>query len=207
VEQVLLQERGVNAGGGVRTSGSPEASASSEHGKSTANTARKLEGISGLPKGQTKAGASVVIGNNYEVADIAPSRVFPAASTLGRVVRASPIAESHTISIVWPLPSQLLRYRRNPAGYVSMLLGDEGDGSVLSYLKHDLGLVEGISAGIDLDSSGFSLMGVDMTLSPTAMRGNTSHQEQVLETCLSAVFGYCNMLRKLQAPPKWIWDE
>lgn len=168
---------------------------------------RRVQGIAGLPAGQTKAGAAVTIGNAYEPSDISPSAIFPAASTLAKVVRVSPIAESHTISIVWPLPSQLHRYRRNPAGYLSSLLGDEGEGSILAHLKGELGLVEEISAGLQLDSAGFSLMGVDMTLSPTAMRGSKQEQEEVLQQCLQAVFAYCNMLRRLQAPPKWIWDE
>lgn len=34
--------------------------------------------------------------------------------------------------------------------------------------------MEEVSAGLELDSSGFSLIAVDMTLSPTAMRVPTS---------------------------------
>lgn len=29
----------------------------------------------------------------------------------------------------------------------------------------------------------------------------------MLQTCLKAVFAYCNMLRSLESPPKWLWDE
>lgn len=46
-----------------------------------------------------------------------------------------PIKEKHSISITWQLPSILPYWKSRPTDYISHLLGHEGVGSILSYLR------------------------------------------------------------------------
>lgn len=40
------------------------------------------------------------------------------------------------LELTWAMPPQLLKYRSKPEEYAAWLLGDEGQGSLLSYLRH-----------------------------------------------------------------------
>jgi hypothetical protein len=119
-----------------------------------------------------------------------------------------PVADIHELSILFPLPP--LRdandFRVGATDLASSMLGDEGSGSVLSYLRaSELG--ESLSAGLEVDSTGFSLLKVTVVLSPVVVRNaatasNSSASVSVLhEACdriSGAVFGYIKV-NKLRA--------
>lgn len=52
-----------------------------------------------------------------------------------RLYRIIPMKEYHSVEINWALPSYLKHYKTKPLHYISHLLGHEGKGSILSYLK------------------------------------------------------------------------
>ncbi|KAM7098804.1 nardilysin isoform 2-T2 [Molossus nigricans] len=56
----------------------------------------------------------------------------PAFNKLYRVV---PIRKIHALTITWALPPQQQHYRVKPLHYISWLVGHEGKGSILSYLR------------------------------------------------------------------------
>ena len=49
--------------------------------------------------------------------------------------RIVPTKEEHSVEVNWALPSLLAHYQTKPLHYISHLLGHEGQGSILSYLK------------------------------------------------------------------------
>lgn len=56
----------------------------------------------------------------------------PAFNKLYRVV---PVRKIHALTITWALPPQQQYYRVKPLHYISWLVGHEGKGSILSYLR------------------------------------------------------------------------
>ncbi|KAK7078176.1 Nrd1 complex RNA-binding subunit [Halocaridina rubra] len=76
---------------------------------------------------------------------------FP-VERLHRLYRVVPTKDYHSVEINWALPSLLKHYRTKPLHYISHLLGHEGRGSILSYLKKKVWAV-GLYSGND--ESGF----------------------------------------------------
>ncbi|CAK0801046.1 unnamed protein product, partial [Prorocentrum cordatum] len=79
---------------------------------------------------------------------------FPSASSPGelKMVQAVPVASRRLVSVAWTVvfPDEAMRMewlRCKPAGYVSFLVGHEGEGSLLSLLKAR-GWATGVTAGV-----------------------------------------------------------
>ena len=53
-----------------------------------------------------------------------------------RLYRLLPVKDRHQLTVTWQLPSMVRHYRTRPLNYISWLMGHEGRGSILSYLKH-----------------------------------------------------------------------
>lgn len=72
--------------------------------------------------------------------------------------------------LYWPLPPQATAdaARVGALQFLSGLLGDEGAGSVLSALKA-AGVGESVSTGVEVDTSGFALMQLEVALSPATV--------------------------------------
>ena len=56
-----------------------------------------------------------------------------------RLYRLLPVKDRHQLTVTWQLPSMVRHYRTRPLNYISWLMGHEGRGSILSYLKHRSG--------------------------------------------------------------------
>ncbi|MFT2111886.1 insulinase family protein [Marinomonas sp. 2405UD68-3] len=56
-----------------------------------------------------------------------------------------PIGDIHKLQFLFPIPSQLSKYHSKPSQYLTYILGHEGAGSLLSYLKHK-GLANALGA-------------------------------------------------------------
>ncbi|CAF0913402.1 unnamed protein product [Rotaria sordida] len=108
-----------------------------------------------------------------------------------------PVKENRHLSINWVIPDHRELYYCNPESYLSHLIGHEGDGSVLSYLKQ-LGLATELSAGDKNSAPGFNFFTVDMELTIEGL----NRWEQVIYI----VYQYFAMLRK-EGPKEWIFDE
>uniref|UniRef100_A0A8D0KMY9 Nardilysin n=1 Tax=Salvator merianae TaxID=96440 RepID=A0A8D0KMY9_SALMN len=52
-----------------------------------------------------------------------------------KLYKVIPVKEIHSLSISWALPPQEKNYRTKPLHYISWLIGHEGKGSVLSFLR------------------------------------------------------------------------
>lgn len=110
--------------------------------------------------------------------------------------------EDHKISISFHLPSSLEReYGKKAEDYVSHLVGHEGKGSLLTFLKQQDWATE-LCAGITEQTSAFWLFEVTITLTEKGL-----HAGAGFGTCAAqALFGYLDMLSS-SGPQKWIWDE
>lgn len=66
-------------------------------------------------------------------------------NNLGNMYKVVPIKNVNTVEYLWFLPSYEHEYKNSPGEYISHLLGHEGPGSLLSFLKKE-GLVLSLSS-------------------------------------------------------------
>ncbi|XP_006879735.1 PREDICTED: nardilysin isoform X2 [Elephantulus edwardii] len=122
----------------------------------------------------------------------------PAFNKLYRVV---PIRKIHALTITWALPPQQQHYRVKPLHYISWLVGHEGKGSILSFLRKKcwaLALFGGNGETGFEQNSTYSVFSISITLTDEGYE----HFYEVAHT----VFQYLKMLQKL-GPEKRIFEE
>ncbi|UJR37824.1 hypothetical protein I4U23_030514 [Adineta vaga] len=108
-----------------------------------------------------------------------------------------PVKEHRHLTINWVIPDHKDLYYCNPESYLSHLIGHEGDGSLLSYLKK-LGLAIELVSGEKNSAPGFNFFTVDIELTIEGL----NHWEKVIYI----VYQYIAMLRK-ESPKEWIFEE
>uniref|UniRef100_A0A452RS22 Nardilysin convertase n=1 Tax=Ursus americanus TaxID=9643 RepID=A0A452RS22_URSAM len=112
-----------------------------------------------------------------------------------------PIRKIHALTITWALPPQQQHYRVKPLHYISWLVGHEGKGSILSYLRKKcwaLALFGGNGETGFEQNSTYSVFSISITLTDEGYE----HFYEVAHT----VFQYLKMLQKL-GPEKSFWYE
>nr|XP_042127527.1 nardilysin isoform X2 [Peromyscus maniculatus bairdii] len=122
----------------------------------------------------------------------------PAFNKLYRVV---PIRKIHALTITWALPPQQQHYRVKPLHYISWLVGHEGKGSILSYLRKKcwaLALFGGNGETGFEQNSTYSVFSISITLTDEGYE----HFYEVAHT----VFQYLKMLQEL-GPEKRVFEE
>uniref|UniRef100_A0A8C9BYV9 Nardilysin convertase n=1 Tax=Phocoena sinus TaxID=42100 RepID=A0A8C9BYV9_PHOSS len=103
-----------------------------------------------------------------------------------------PIRKIHALTITWALPPQQQHYRVKPLHYISWLVGHEGKGSILSYLRKKcwaLALFGGNGETGFEQNSTYSVFSISITLTDEGYE----HFYEVAHT----VFQYLKMLQKL----------
>lgn len=106
---------------------------------------------------------------------------------LPRRIRIKPIKNANRLRLMFPIPSLLRYYRFKPEQVISSLLGDEGKGSLLSYLKRKE-WVANLSTGTGIGRRGFGFFQIDMELTD---RG-AHHTDDIVE----AFFTYLKLIRE-----------
>ncbi|XP_050307401.1 nardilysin [Anthonomus grandis grandis] len=105
------------------------------------------------------------------------------------------------VDITWAFPSLLNKYKSKPQHILSFLIGDEGKGSLLSYLKKKLWVigsrVGNTESGIEHNSL-YSLFTVNLNLTEEGY----DHVNDVIEV----VFSYLKMLKQI-GPQERIFKE
>uniref|UniRef100_A0A8I5ZTD3 Nardilysin convertase n=1 Tax=Rattus norvegicus TaxID=10116 RepID=A0A8I5ZTD3_RAT len=112
-----------------------------------------------------------------------------------------PIRKIHALTITWALPPQQQHYRVKPLHYISWLVGHEGKGSILSYLRKKcwaLALFGGNGETGFEQNSTYSVFSISITLTDEGYE----HFYEVAHT----VFQYLKMLQKL-GPEKRVFEE
>ncbi|XP_065411443.1 nardilysin-like isoform X5 [Chrysemys picta bellii] len=118
-----------------------------------------------------------------------------------KLYRVVPIRNVHSLSIAWGLPPQERHYRVKPLHYISWLVGHEGKGSVLSFLRKKfwaLALYGGNGETGFEQNSTYSIFSISVTLTDEGYE----HFYEVAHV----VFQYLKMLQK-RGPDKRIWEE
>lgn len=133
-------------------------------------------------------------GSTAPVVDGHPYAGMPAV-----LQHAVPIKDVRHVTLTWGLPEERSEavFRAKPSSYLSHLLGHEGPGSVLSYLKAR-GWALSLYGGASDSTSGYVLFDVHVELTEAGL-------ERVEDVCAS-VFAYIGLLRAA-GPAKWIWEE
>jgi insulysin len=125
----------------------------------------------------------------------APADLLEEADGL-RLLRVVPVQDMRQLRITFDVPSQRPHALQKIGTLVGMTMGDEGKGSLLSYLK-GLGLATSLSAGIN-ESRYYSQCSVSVGLTPAGLE----QWSTVLELC----FAYVRVLQT-SGFPRHIWDE
>lgn len=112
-------------------------------------------------------------------------------------VNIKPEKQVRELTLFFPLPDQKPYFRSKPLMLVSHLLGHEGEGSLLSYLK-SMNWADTVRTGSLLDYNG----GTDFTL----VIGLTEQGLQNQQAVVAAAFNAIERLR-VEGVPRWVFDE
>ncbi len=122
--------------------------------------------------------------------------------SFGHVVKVVPVQDLRQVTITWPVvykdeKDRLDALLTKQASYVSHIVGHEGPGSLLSYLKRK-GWVNSLSAGGEAELSDFESFEVTASLT----RSGLENVNQVIES----IFSMVTMIRD-KSVPKYIYNE
>lgn len=116
---------------------------------------------------------------------------------LMKIIRAKPVKDLKKVEVTFAVPDMDLNWESKPDHYISHLIGHEGSGSLLSYLK-SLGWANELSAGAHSVSTDNACFSVDIELTDKGLE----HYEDVV----LSIFQYLQMLRN-DLPQEWIYNE
>ena len=110
---------------------------------------------------------------------------------------AKPVMESRSLEISFPYQDEEDMYETQPSRYLSHLIGHEGPGSILSYIK-EKGWAQGLSAGALPVCPGSAFFEISIRLTPEGLK----NYQEVVKT----VFQYISMMRE-HPPLEWMFEE
>ncbi|TMW67996.1 hypothetical protein Poli38472_007668 [Pythium oligandrum] len=119
-------------------------------------------------------------------------------SRLGREIHVAPVKDLRVIDVSWPLPSLYWDFLTKPSRILSHLIGHEGKGSVLSYLKAKK-WANGLSSGLTRDNEDWALFSVKVE----ATEEGIEHVNEVV----TVVYQYLHMLQREAPFAPWIFEE
>ena len=112
-------------------------------------------------------------------------------------VFAKPVMDSRLLDIYFPYQDEDMMYESQPNRYISHLIGHEGPGSILAYIKAK-GWANGLSAGSMPICSGSAFFTISIRLTEDGLK---EYKEIV-----KVVFQYISLLKE-NPPQQWIVDE
>ncbi|KAA1171199.1 peptidase M16 [Marinobacter salinexigens] len=101
-------------------------------------------------------------------------------------ITANALKDVRSLTLSFPIPSQIDNYHTKPASYVANLLGHEGPESLFDVLKR-AGLAESLSAGSGMDTGEGATLDISMALTPDGLK----RQDEILPL----VFDYIAKIR------------
>lgn len=120
-----------------------------------------------------------------------------AEGKLGTRLDIQSINQRRTLTYSWPLPDVRSDYRNKSLGYIANLLGHEGEGSLLSYLKAQ-GWASGLSAGQGLSYQGGAMLSVSIDL--------TGAGQEHVDEITTALYQMLGIIREQGVEP-WRYQE
>ena len=110
---------------------------------------------------------------------------------------AKPVMDQRLLDIYFPFQDEEYMYKTQPSRYISHLIGHEGPGSILAYIKAK-GWANELSAGPMTVCPGSAFFTISVRLTEEGLR--------VYEEVVKVVFQYISLIREVP-PQKWIYDE
>ncbi|MEE8058723.1 MAG: insulinase family protein [Pseudomonadales bacterium] len=117
--------------------------------------------------------------------------------SLPLMLQIQPEKEQRRLSIVFPTEEEVGFYRQKPLHYLGNLIGHEGKGSLLSYLKQK-GWAEGLSAGTGLSYMGGATFNVTIKLTPKGVES--------VDDIIVAIFQAVNRISPGD-DQRWLFEE
>ncbi len=123
-----------------------------------------------------------------------PDRLF---QELPLDIQIQPVKSLYSLSFIFPLNQALNQYRKKTTQYIGHILGHEGEGSLLAWLKKK-GWAEGLSAGVGNKIRNNGTFQISISLSQEGLK----HKEEISQQ----VFAYIRLLKE-QGVKQWSFDE
>ncbi len=112
-------------------------------------------------------------------------------------IHITPIKEQKRLSINFSLPAIDTFYQRKPLTFISHLLGNESQGSLLSYLKNK-GLANSLSAGGGVNGYNFKDYAISFQLTDKGLHN--------IDSIIQATFEYIELIKQ-QGLEEWRYQE
>lgn len=109
-----------------------------------------------------------------------------APGQLPELLRVEALRDMRTLTLTFPIPSQIERYHSKPAGYVASLLGHEGPGSLFDVLKNE-GWAESLAAGLGTDTGHEATLEVNIELTSEGL----DNRDEIIRL----TFAYLDLIR------------
>ncbi|XP_014248916.1 nardilysin-like [Cimex lectularius] len=125
----------------------------------------------------------------------------PTGENFNKLYYVESVNDTFRLDMSWMLPPVIDHYRSKPLSYLSSIIGHEGKGSLLSYLKKKLWVMSLTAGNSDeglSSNSIYSIFSISMFLTDLGR----SHLDEVL----LAVFSYLKMLR-MNCPNEYLFNE
>lgn len=116
---------------------------------------------------------------------------------LPALLQVEPVQQQRSLSILWPIPDQRDDFRSKSLEYIGNIVGHEGAGSLLSYLKAQ-GWADGLSAGEGFDFQGGSMFNVSVAMT----EAGAAHVDDITD----AVYQTLARIRA-DGVQQWLFDE
>ncbi|KAL1964359.1 hypothetical protein VTN77DRAFT_7044 [Rasamsonia byssochlamydoides] len=110
---------------------------------------------------------------------------------------AKPVMDSRSMDIYFPFLDEDDLYESHPSRYISHLIGHEGPGSILAYIKAK-GWANGLSAGAMPICPGSAFFTISVRLTEDGL--------QQYREVVKVIFQYIAMIKE-RPPEQWIFDE
>lgn len=119
------------------------------------------------------------------------------ADTLPQDISIEPIQDIYRLSFSFPVENNTAEYKDKSDEYIGHLLGHEGKGSLLDYLKQK-GWAEGLAAGTNVITEQQASLDVSINLTPEGYQ----HVDDITEQ----FFAYVNLISE-KGVLRWIFNE
>jgi insulysin len=116
---------------------------------------------------------------------------------LQKQVFAKPVFDMRVMDLYFPYPDEEDLYESQPGRYLSHLIGHEGPGSILAYLKNK-GWANGLGAGPSPLCPGSAFFSISVRLTEEGLRN--------YQTIVEVIFQYIALLKE-NSPQQWIFEE
>ncbi len=115
----------------------------------------------------------------------------------GRYVQVEPEKDTRKLVLTFSLPGMNQFYRSKPLSYFANLIGDEGPGSLLEYLKQQQ-LITSLSAGGGISGSNFREFTISCTLTKQGLAS--------IDDIINSIFYYLELIKQ-SGFAKWRYQE